>query len=260
MRAATKDGARFFVMAADPPFAQGELKGHTVNTRTPIVIALTPNIQLLGPAGSPLPSSFHIRREDIEPLLASGRRAVRVRPVSPLFAVEVGLEAETSPARRLPPDAADRNGALVIAEIRSAVISRTLGQIRRLCAWFPYPSLYMPETHALLESLPRQRAAQVAGKAHGKGRPTEPLHDLRLIASVEMLRHEKAITIAEAARRVATAAGLVTPARLANLHAELGPLARCLAGYRIPESEAPCLSWRERADDSLAVYVLNASR
>jgi hypothetical protein len=228
-----------------------------------IVIALTNNLQILELNGAPPTRLGTVRREVMKGLRGD---AIAVGAVAPLYAAEVGLvarpqpsEAETSRFQLRVPETPEvrlmENGALILAEVRGAVEKGDFGRLRKLCWWFPFAHR-MGEVQALLDSLPRRQAEQVAGKRRGPGRPQEPMEQIGLIVTMDALVREKGITLAEAARRIVKAAKLnLTPHRLESLHADLGALVRCLEGYCIPASEVSYKGWRESDEDELPVYV-----
>ena len=220
--------------------------------RRPVAIALASGLEVTACNGTPVSPRSTVRLGDVTPLLWG--QVLAVEGVVPLYAAELDLETGLGVTSTVPREELLKNGGEVLAEVRSAVLKSDLGRLRKLCSWFRF-SLRMPEVHALLDSLPRARAEQVAGMLPGQGRRARPSEHLQLIAAIDLLR-QKGLTALEAARRVAKVHRACTVETLANLHAEFGKLVRCRTGYWIPVSEIPCAPWTEAPEVRLPVYIL----
>jgi hypothetical protein len=215
-------------------------------------------MELVDAKGDPAAPRRTVQRSQLPWLEAL--RAKCAAPTEPLFATELGL----TKARRPPPSDREllENGALLLTKVRDAVASSNLGRLRKLCAWFPFPTLYLREVHDLLDGLGRDRAQQIAGRPLGDGRPAEPVEQIALIVTMECLMAEKRMSAARAAREIKRKAppiGIATVHGLENLRGQLGKLARCLRGYRIPPEEVLRTRWGEKAADQFAVHFVEGS-
>jgi hypothetical protein len=231
----------------------------------PMVIVLSGDFQEISIGGEPAVRVGTVTRAELEDLVVGGGIAVGAVPAK--YAAEVGL---TGAPEKLPggrertavvlqttatPVLLER-GQLAVDEARTAVATKNVRRLRQLCWWFPMV-LRMPQTKALLDAMPRRRAEQIAGKRIGHGRPFDPVEAAGRIATMDALVRARGISIAAAARVLATKVPAlnVTPRILQNLHTELGSLVSCLNGYAVPPSVLSPPPWGAHAEDELPVYA-----
>jgi hypothetical protein len=221
-------------------------------------IVLTHNFRLLDENDDPVRPQGTLRRADVE-WMGTAPRGACAGGVLSQYTRDLGPATTSTTTIALPPPLSeseqDENGVLVLAEVRGAVNRRELGHLRMLCAWFPYPTLHMPEVHELLDGLESERAEQIAGRRPGNGCPPRYGEQLDVVTTLNRLVDEEDLDGKGAARRLAPKPGAGVH-RLENLRSTLGRLARCLRGYRIPPEDAPCGRWGQKPDEELAVYVL----
>jgi hypothetical protein len=223
--------------------------------RRPVAILLARGLELVDESDVRIAPRRTVRRAEI-PWLERLRTACAAG-VPPLFASKLGLEVPRGNAPSLTETELVENGAMVLAKVRTAVSRRDLGNLRKLAAWFTFPTLYMPKVQQILDGLPRYRAEQIAGRVRGSGRPAEPDRQLRLLATMELLSAQEGISSARAAERIRKVSG-VGARGLQNLKSMMGKLAGCLRGYRIPASETLCTRWGEKPDDEFAMYIVES--